>query len=308
MHDLFTFGEVMALFLASDTDSVINAKEFAREVAGAEANVSVGLTRLGLRVKYLSKVGADELGDAVLKSFESEGVDTSLILRSQSFTGILIRNRGTTRPVHVTYVRKESAGSELCAADISEEFISQSRWVHVTGISAAISRTGAEAVKKALSLAVEFEKPRSLDLNIRRKLWSEKEAQDSLLLLAPLATHIFGGVDEYEVVWGNKEPLKNLESALKCGARVAIMTSGDGLIRVLSADGYMESMPPRISAVDPVGSGDAFVAGTISALIAGLSLENAVAQGARCGAGAASKVGDWAGLPYGKAGVINADA
>ena len=308
MHDLFTFGEVMALFLASDTDSVLSAKDFSREVAGAEANVAVGVTRLGLSVCYLSKVGNDELGDAVLASLNSEGVDTSLILRSHSFTGALIRNRGSTRPVSVTYLRKKSAGSEICAQDISMEIISKSSWVHTTGITAAISTTGAEAVHRALTLALELRIPRSLDLNIRRKLWNENEAREKLLILAPLATHIFGGVDEYEVVWGEKDPQKNLEKALESGADVAIMTSGDGVIRALSADGYMESMPPRITAVDPVGSGDAFVGGTICALITGLSLERAIAQGAACGSSAASKVGDWAGLPYGRAGVIDADA
>ena len=308
MYNLFTFGEMMALFLASDTDSVLSAKKFELEAAGAEANVSVAAHRLGLKVCYLSKVGSDQLGDALISIVAAEKLDTSSILRSPTFTGALVRNRGTSEPVSVTYLRKGSAGSELSPTDISEEMISNAQWIHTTGITAAISTAGKEAVRKALTIAAQQNKPRSLDLNIRRKLWSEADAREALLSLAPLATHIFGGVDEYEVVWGSKDPQENLASAIACGAAIAIMTSGDGVIRVLSAQGYAETMPPRITAVDPVGAGDAFVGGTISALIAGLSLEKAIAQGAQCGAGAASKVGDWAGLPYGRAGVINEDA
>ncbi|MEI9906593.1 MAG: PfkB family carbohydrate kinase [Actinomycetota bacterium] len=75
MADLFTFGEALALFLASDTDSVATARQFTLEPAGAEANVAVAVTRLGLVCMFQSRLGQDQLGDVIIAELQKEGVD-----------------------------------------------------------------------------------------------------------------------------------------------------------------------------------------------------------------------------------------
>ena len=69
MPDLFTFGEAMALFMSTDTDSVKTARKYEMSAAGAEGNVAVAATRLGLDVYFLTKLGADFLGDNVISQF-----------------------------------------------------------------------------------------------------------------------------------------------------------------------------------------------------------------------------------------------
>ena len=83
------------------------------------------------------------------------------------------------------------------------------------------------------------------------------------------------------------------------------MTKGDQPLR-FSINGEVKVLlPPKVKAVDPVGSGDAFTGGTIAALLAGKSALDALTQGSYCGARVASKFGDWTGIPTGKNGIMN---
>ena len=74
MSDLYTLGEIMGLFLATDTDDVATAEKFELSVAGAEANVAVAVTRLGLSTTFISRLGADQLGKSILAKLKNEGL------------------------------------------------------------------------------------------------------------------------------------------------------------------------------------------------------------------------------------------
>jgi 2-dehydro-3-deoxygluconokinase len=304
MSDLYTLGEMMGLFLATDTDDVATAKKFELFVAGAEANVAVAVTRLGLTASLVARLGNDRLGENILAGLKDEGIRVDGIKRVDSYTPALVRNRGQEKPIDVTYLRKSSAGSTISADDIDEKAIAASRWVHVTGISVAISESAAGAVAKAMELARKNNVPISFDINLRRKLWSEAEASKALRSLIRDVELLVGGVDEYAVIWGSSDPEENLRFASATGVRTAIMTAGDQMMRVLHDGERFDLIPDIVPTVDPVGSGDAFVGGTIAGILGGLSLRDAITQGSKCGALVASQLGDWTGLPYGTSGVM----
>jgi len=305
MSDLNTLGEMMGLFLAIDTDDVATARKFELSAAGAEANVAVAVTRLGLSASLVSRLGKDNLGENILAGLKNEGIQVGGIKRVDSYTPALVRNRGQDNPIDVTYLRKSSAGSTISIEDIDEKIIASSRWVHVTGISVAISESSAGAVAKAMELARKNSIPISVDINLRRKLWSEAEASKALRLLIHDVELLVGGVDEFAVVWGSSDPEENLRLASAAGVRTAIMTAGDQMMRVLHDGQRFDLMPDIVPTVDPVGSGDAFVGGTIAGILGGLSLRDAIAQGSKCGALVASTLGDWTGLPKGASGVMS---
>ena len=164
MPDLYTFGEAMALFLASDTDSVLTARTYTRSTAGAEGNVAVGVTRLGLSAHFFTLMGNDQLGSAVLADFAAEGVDVSGVKRVDSFSSAMIRNPGTTAPVEASYLRKGAAASLMTPADLDQQVIAQSRWLHATGITCAISTNAAETVSAGLESARKHGIKKSFDL------------------------------------------------------------------------------------------------------------------------------------------------
>jgi len=303
--DLFTFGESLSVFISSDTDSVMSATKFERVTAGAEVNVAVTLSRLGLKAQYFSRFGNDQLGSVMLADIEAEGVDISLAKRVDSFTGAMVRNPGKSAPVEITYLRKGSAASTIQPSDILDSYISSTRWLHATGITCAISDSGAKTVKHALEKASQLKIKSSFDLNIRRKLWSEEQARKVLEPLAQDVELLIGGEDEYQVVFGQADPKEILLEANKRGCKIAVMTKGDQKMR-FSIDGkYEEITPPKVVAIDPVGSGDAFTGGVISGLLSGMSAKGALEQGSICGALVASMFGDWTGIPTGVAGVVD---
>lgn len=304
MADLYTFGELMALFMAMDTDSVKTASKYQMSAAGAEANVAVAAHRLGLDVHFHSKVGNDYLGDAVISLMEKEGLATDHFVRSPSYTGTLVRNRGQEEKLDVTYLRKCAAASTFQPEDIDEAIIAGARWMHTTGITAALSESARNTVAHALELGRKHKVRTSFDLNIRLKLWSKEEAGKALNALAHDLELVTGGVDEYEIVFGGGDPETNLKIAADRGINTAIMTNGPEVMRILDRGNRFDFAPHKVKIVDPVGSGDAAIAGTICGILAGLSLHDAIAQGSKCGAMVASVLGDWAGMVEGKGGLL----
>ena len=303
--DLFTFGEVLSVFISTDTESVMSAKNYERVTAGAESNVAVTVSRLGLKAQFYSRFGTDQLGSVMIQDIENEGVDVSLVKRVPSFSAAMVRNPGKSAPVEISYLRKGSAASTIEPNDILDSYISNAKWLHTTGITCAISKSGADSVRHALNRANALGVKSSFDLNIRRKLWSEAEAKNTLAPLAKDVELLIGGEDEYQVVFGDLDSKKMLAQANQRGCKIAVMTKGDQILKY-SIDGeYGELTPPKVVAVDPVGSGDAFTGGSIAGLLAGLSPVDALKQGSICGALVASMFGDWTGIPTGQVGLVD---
>jgi len=305
-YDLYTAGEFMALFVASEGKSVQDADSFQFSVGGAEGNVAVAVHRLGLKVGYQTILSSDPLGDAIVSRLETEGLDLDLVIRREGFNGAMVRNQGggSVTP-DVVYLRKGSVASTLTTADISDEAVLNSRWVHLTSILSAISESASQSVDLVLNLARTNGIACSYDLNIRKKLWSAQDAQRTILSQAHDLTVLFGGIDEYELVFGSADPEENLKKAAAKNVKHVVMTAGPELIRVLSDGERFDIQPAKVPTIDPIGSGDAFVGGTIAGLLSGLNIHDALVQGSRCGASAASHMGDWGGIPRGVDGRIS---
>ena len=302
--DLFTFGETLALFMTTDTDSVVTATSYSMTAAGTEANVAVAAHQLGLNIYFQTKLGPDQLGEAVSSKFAEVGLATEHFIRCENYTGALVRNHGGTQPFVNTYLRRCSAGSTFSPSDIDEEVLAKSKWLHVTGISVAISETSKDAVIHAIDIARKNKVGISFDLNYRKKLWDEGVASQTLKAIIKDLDVVSGGVDEYEIIFGSKDPEENLTTVASLGVKTVIMTAGPDEMRILHEGRRFNFTPQKVKLVDPVGSGDAFISGTISGLIGGLKIEDAIAQGSKCGAAVAATRGDWALMITGKNGVL----
>ena len=301
--NIFTFGEAVAVFAAEDELPVSRARDYQRWTGGAELNVAVGVSRLGLTSRWFSRLGADGLGEAVLSDARSEGVITdSVIMDETANTGLIIRNSSSQSPIDVTYWRKNSAACNMKVADISEELVLASEWVHITGITPAISQSAREATLKVKEIVKANKHRHSLDLNLRRKLWSGTEAAKVLRPLVDGVEVLIGGVDEYETVFESKD---FVAAAFKAGAKNLIVTNGSANVHIYSEDFHEELSAIQVKLVDPVGAGDALVAGALAGILSGLNLSDATKQGIVCGAWAVTGIGDWGGLPFGKNGLVN---
>ena len=309
MSEVVTLGECLIAFVATAPGPLSEATTFERFVAGAEANVAVGLVRLGHTVTFIGRVGADGFGDAIRRRLLGEGVRSDdLTTDGEATTALMFRERRILGPAQVVYARRDSAGSHLSAADVDRAgaggAFQGARWLHLTGITPALSDDARAATVRAIDLARAAGATVSLDLNLRRRLWSDEAAAPVLRALAGRVDVLFGSPDELAVVTGlrdDDDPAALARAAVDLGPTIAVAKLGaDGALAV-DRDGddlpVARSGVPLPAVVDPVGAGDAFCAGFIAARLDGSDLAGSLDIANACGASAAAALGDQTGLP-----------
>jgi 2-dehydro-3-deoxygluconokinase len=296
--ELVTFGEAMALFLASDGRPLAAATRFDRQVAGAELNVAVGLARLGHRVGWFGRLGRDSAGAAVRAVLRAEGVDDSRVVDDrQRPTGLLVRDRHGERRVRVDYHRAASAASALHEGDVDGTYVTGARMLHATGVTPALSPSARRATFAALQSAREAGVTTVVDPNLRLKLWGARTARPVLRRLVALADVVLANAEEAALITGAEDREQAAQRLLSMGARMVVIKAGaDG---AWATDGEVAvAAPPRpVTVIDPVGAGDAFDAGFLSGLLRGAALERCLELGAIVGAACVQAPGDLDGLP-----------
>ncbi len=286
MTDVVTFGETM-VSLRSDAPLTLPGPLTAR-MAGAESNVAIGLARLGHGVAWASRVGDDTYGRLMVSVVRGEGVDTHVTIDPTRPTGLMVAAARTPDVTSVTYYRAGSAASAIAVDDVTGLVASRPRVIHVTGITAALSASAREAVEHAVRHAGDALV--SLDVNHRARLWPAEEAG---AVLRPLLDHVdlvIGSPEELVLLGGRTDLIaRGIEVVEKRGSDGAAAFRGDEQV-------VMPAL--RVTAVDPVGAGDAFTAGYLSALLDGEDLRGRLDRGVVLGAFAVSAKGDYEGLPY----------
>ena len=312
MTDVVTLGECLVSLVATRPGPLAEASSFDRFVAGAEANVAVGLARLGCQAAYIGRVGDDGFGEAIRRHLRGEGVDTThLTTDPDAPTGVMVRERPGVVPAQVLYLRRDSAGSRLAVDDIETAaaggVFDGARWLHVTGITPAVSASARAATTWAATIGRDRGLTVSLDLNLRRRLWPDETAAPVLRALAAQADILFGGDDELAVVAGippgdaaRHDPAALARACLDVGPRVVVAKLGSGGATIVARDEVEAIHRPAVplaAVVDPVGAGDAFCAGFIAARLDGAELGESLEVANACGAAAAAALGDQTGLP-----------
>ena len=192
-----TLGESLGLVMGSPASPIRVGGQALFSFAGAESNVAIGLARLGHAVCFVSRVGDDIVGRAVVESMRGEGVDVDRVTVDTTVpTALMLRQHRTADVLTVDYYRTGCAGSALSVDDVPDELIRGARLLHVTGITPALSPSARAATVHAVDTAYEAGVPVSLDVNHRARLWSAEQAAQTL---APLLGHVelvFGGDDE----------------------------------------------------------------------------------------------------------------
>ena len=198
MQRFVTFGEIMLRLKAPGTERLLQSPCLEATFGGGEANVAVGLARLGLDVAYVSVIPENAVGAACIGELGRHGVDTSLILRSGERLGIYFLEPGANqRPSTVLYDRAHSAIAEASPGDMDWVSVFEgTTWFHITGITPALSQSAADLSLEAVKQARESGVIVSCDLNFRKKLWKYGKT----------APEVMGDLVQYvDVAVGNEE-------------------------------------------------------------------------------------------------------
>jgi 2-dehydro-3-deoxygluconokinase len=289
--DLLALGETMLALAPESGHTLASARSLVVDHAGAESNTCVGLSRLGFRVAWVSRLGEDPQGDRVLAALQGEGVDTRWVRRDPTRpTGLLFKDPAAGR---VRYYRAGSAASRLSPADLDGVPVAEARAVLVTGVTALL---GPEPQAAALALLERARGLRVVDPNLRSGLWGSDRRGELVLPLIESCDLLLGGEQELAEILGPGEPEELARRAARRGPREVVVRGAEQL-GALEEGIWTRLEASRGAAVDPVGAGDAFNAGYLARRLSAGNVADSLRAGVECGRAVALALGDTAGFP-----------
>ncbi|MHA7142121.1 sugar kinase [Arthrobacter sp. CAL618] len=296
--EVVTFGETMASIRAAGLLRAGGAMTMS--LGGAETNVAIGLARLGHRVSWVGRLGADEVGTFALRTLRAEAVVTDgVVVDPRRPTGLMLLERRIAEVSRAAYYRANSAGSALCSDDLRAALEGNPRVLHLTGITPALSVSAAEATLWAAGEAKRRGILVSFDVNYRAKLWAVSEASAVLGPLVDLADIVIASDDELALVAPSVSEAEAVAGLHVRGVRDVVVKRGAaGASTFTAGERPVHQSAIPVPVVDTVGAGDAFTAGYLSALLDGEPTAGRLLRGATLGAFAVSGSGDWENLPY----------
>jgi 2-dehydro-3-deoxygluconokinase len=293
---VITAGETMALVVPPSPGRLRHATSLSLSIGGAESNVAIGLARLGIPASWISVLGDDELGELVLHRLRAEGVDTSGVRRiTDRPTGLYLREEVAGR-LRVYYYRSGSAAATLSPNAFDPNMLQGAAFLHLTGITGALSQECAEFLPWAATTARDAGVRVSYDVNYRSRLWEPSAAQAATEALLPLIDVLFVGHDEANALWG-WETDTALEQLSKIGPSEVILKLGAGGCAAMINGEQLTSPGFPARQLDPIGAGDAFDAGYLAATLWGWAPEKRLRAANAMGAFCVQNLGDYEGLP-----------
>ena len=268
MHDLVTLGEVLLRLAVPSPGRVETARQLDVQVGGAEANVAATVARLGLRTAWISALPANAWGDRVRRELCAHGVDCGYVRRTEGARlGLYFLEYGVPpRPIGVLYDRRDSAFARLAVDDVDWEPVRRARLVHLSGVTAGLGESGRALVRRAIEEATAV----SFDVNYRAALWTPAEARRFIEPILPRLRHLFMGEEEaatiFELTGGPEATLEAL-ARLAPKATIAILRGANGSLVREDDRLYAPARRPAVQLVDPIGAGDAYVAGFLWAML-----------------------------------------
>ena len=303
MPRVVTFGEIMLRLSPPGFERFFQSPVLSATFGGGEANVAVSLAQFGLESHYVTALPKHAIGDAAIKALRAENVRTDHIVRSGQRVGIYFAEAGASqRASTVVYDRAHSAIAEMKPEAVDwDAVMAGAAWFHVTGITPALGSNGAEATRRAMAAARKAGVKVSVDLNYRKKLWTETQAQE---VMGPMMRDV-------DVIIANEEDLQsvlgvhvegtdvttgelNIDGFRDAAERVT-RDFGPGMIAITlresvsaSDNGWSaalwdagtktmhRSQRYDVRLVDRIGGGDSFAAGLIYGLVTGRTPEAAL--------------------------------
>ena len=295
--DVVTFGEPLFLFYANETGKLEDVSTWSSALAGAETNVATGLSRLGHKTGFVTKLGNDSFGRFIKKAMEKEKIDTSDIkVMEDGRTGMYLKGKVEEGDPDIEYFRHGSAASQMTLEDFDEEYFDQAKLLHFTSIFSALSETNREFTFHVTKRMREMGKLVTFDPNIRRDLWEEDVMIKTINQLAENADVIIPGFSEAKFLSGYSEYDDVAKFYLDKGVKLVVLTEAHGAYYATNEEsGFIPGY--KVNVVDTVGAGDAFTVGVVSAILEDLSVKDAVLRGNAIGGRQVTFEGDNDGLP-----------
>lgn len=276
-------GETMAMITPAQPGPVATSELFTMSAGGAESNVAGHLASMSFDTSWLGRLGDDALGDRVFAELQARDLDTRWVIRhSSSPTGLYVKDPMPGDRAAVAYYRSTSAASTMSSSDFDLWPFAEARWVHLSGVTPALSASCNALVERILNESVNYDYLVSFDVNYRSALWSVAEARDRCSYIGNRSEVVLVGLDEAAILWGTTTAEQVAD--IFPHARYVVVKDGavEAVELALHPDGgrsvvRVPALPVEV--VEAVGAGDAFAAGYLGGMLRGLDPVSRLAAG-----------------------------
>ena len=281
------FGEVMLRLTPSlSAGKICTTQSLNVDYAGAESNVASSLTQLGHSANFITKFPSNPIGDGAIRALESHGIATHHVGRGGERMGTYFIELGSSiRPSQVVYDRANSAIAAISTNEFDwETILKGQKYLHLSGITLAISENAANETIKAATVARAMGVKVSFDLNFRRTLWQDKqlarERFEAVLAMSDIA-HGNTGVmaDVFDLTYNEGNTLNNTKAAAidaqkRFGLETVAFTTREHASASQNTVGgvlfhnneCVSAISYELDVLDRFGTGDAYAAGVLHAL------------------------------------------
>jgi len=263
-------GEILFDCLADDLGQSLNqVKSWTAYPGGAPANTACALVKLGTSSAFIGCIGQDSLGESLMQILRKVGVNISGVQRNPKF------------PTRQVYVLRQPNGDRdfagfsssqpgafadayLQAQQLPESLFLDAEYLVIGTLELAYSQTR-QAVFRALELAEKYHIKVVLDINRRPVFWENEAAAQSLI--AKLWQYVdFVKLTKEEAQWLFGKTDAGAISYLLGSVEGVLVSDGEGEVSYCLSDNEGKVKPFSLQTTDPIGAGDAFLAGFIHQL------------------------------------------
>lgn len=264
--DVVALGEPMIEF---NQTIAAAPRTYLQGFGGDTSNAIIAAARQGARTAYVTRLGDDDFGRLLLRLWRDEGVDTRAVgIDPIAPTGLYFVTHGESGH-SFSYLRAGSAASRMQPADVPPALIASARYLHVSGISQAISAAATDTVFHAIGLARTARVRVAYDPNLRLKLWPLARARAIIRETMTLADLFLPSLDDLRLLSGLEEPSALLDWSHRAGARSVVLKMGKDGAWVSDGDLRIHVAAHAVQAVDATGAGDCFDGAFLARLAAG---------------------------------------
>lgn len=269
--DLVAIGEALVEFNQARGDG----RSWLQGFGGDTSNTAIAASRLGARSAYFTRIGDDAFGRLLLELWRREGVDAGMVQTDATApTGLYFVTHGPHGHAF-SYRRADSAASRMSVHDVPEPLIRRARFLHVSGISQAISASARAAVRHAVRIARQAGVRVAYDPNLRPALWTPAQAAEALDEIVGQVDVFLPGLEDLRALTGFDDPHRLVEWCHARGASTVVLKLGarGALASAEGARTFIDAF--AVQAVDATGAGDCFDAALLVRLGAGDRLADA---------------------------------
>lgn len=298
--DVITIGDALITMEPLTKGPLRFVHTFERKVGGAELNVALGCSRLGLETGWISRLGKDEFGRYITNYVRGEGIDTTEVKLVEGHpTSLYFKEVFDAERINSYYYRDNSPTNSFTIDDIDEDYVKKAGVVHISGVFPAINEVNKGVVIQLLKVAQRNDVLVTFDPNIRLKLWTAEKAKEVLTSFLPYVDVLLTGEEEAEILLGTSDMKELVKRAEQYGISHIVLKQGEN-----GALGYKDNemihSPALVTTniVDVIGAGDGFATGYIYSLVKGWPLEKSLHFANAVASYVIGVPGDNEGLPY----------